>query len=146
MSKKQETGGNLFAYGCCKFCGQRIVLSLPEGCAPEDYTTGELNDMATGRCACDAAERESRRTEQEKQAVSQIGEVFGQMVAEDPARANIYTAQQAIITDAVKMICRGGIESAQIRMDANSSFGIGIKSNGNLRIRRTYKGTEEWVF
>lgn len=134
------------AIGVCKYCGQTISLFLPDGKTADDYEPQDLIDMATGKCACDEAVKESNRLVQEIQAVKQIGEVFEQMILEDPDRTSVYDDQRALIENAVRMVCGMTIESAQIRMDAHSSFAIGIKSNGSLRIRRTYKGTEEWIF
>lgn len=143
MSKKEK---QTTAYGICKYCGQRIIVFLPEGKTVDDYEPKELNDMATGRCGCDEAMKEAVRTVQEADALAQIDETFAQMLKEEPGMSLRIAAQQSIVKDAVKFVCRGMIESAQIRMDAHSSFAIGLKSNGNLRIRRTFKGTEEWIF
>lgn len=140
--KKQEN----MASAPCRYCGQIIQLFLPEGRTADSYDQEELVEMATGRCACDEAVTASNRVAQIKGAKGALQELFDRLIEESPEEAVKLTAQQTLISDAVNLICSAAIESAQIRMDAHTHFAMGLKSNGELRIRRTFRGTEEWLF
>ena len=102
--------------GACRYCGQVVQVFLQEGKTAEDYTKEKLQEL------------------------------YNRLIEENPEEAVKLSAQQTLVSDAVNLICSAAIESAQIRMDAHTSFVMGLKSNGEIWIRRTFRGTEEWLF
>lgn len=150
MAKKNQTTGQ------CKYCGQSVIIHLPEGWSPEDKTQGDYDQLATEQCICEGSLSEAQREEQKKRAVERMREFYEGRIAEmltevrNEAQAvyqhEMLTRQQALMMEVVKDVADRVILGASIPITESEVFTIVVKKGGDLQIKRTYKGSEEWIF
>ena len=139
--------------GTCKYCGQHMMIYLPEGWEPDEKTQEEYDALATEQCECEGAQSEAERARQKEEAISRMVEYYDALTAElnvntqEGAREfERLSRQQALMVSIISMITDRCIAAASIQMTGAEVFSVSVKSKGQLCIRRIYKGMEEWIF
>lgn len=151
MAKKQGQ-----TMGTCKHCGQQMVIHLPEDADPAGWTQEDFDATATEQCICEGALSEAQKDEQKKKAVKRMREFYegriGEMLTEvrNEAQAvyqhEMITRQQALMVKVVEDVADHVILGASIPITESEVFTVTIKKSGDLQIKRTFKGSEEWIF
>ena len=145
--KKNQTTGT------CRYCGQQMIIHLPEGWEPDEKTQEEYDALATEQCECEGAQSEAERARQKEEACARMVEYYSALMA--PIDRNTpggieeierLIRQQELMVRIIKMITDRHIAGASVQTTGAEAFSVSIKAKGKLCIRRVYKGMEEWIF
>ena len=139
--------------GTCKHCGQQMIIHLPEGWDTEDKTQEEYDELATEQCECSQAQKEAENATKKAAAIKRITEYYDSIIAritgQDDLAAKerqLFDRRLSFMISAIEAVTEGTIAAAGIRISESETMSIGYKANGDLQIKRMYKGTEEWLF
>ena len=149
MAKKQKT-----VQGTCRHCGQTTLIHLPEGWDEDDENIREkCDDMATEQCECAQAQRIAGDEKKKKAAIDRMTKYYLNLTAhitgQDPEAERdrqILGQRMDLMIRAIDAVTNGVVAEAGIRISASEAVSVGYKGNGDLRIKRVYKGAEEWIF
>ena len=145
--KKNET------LGYCKYCGQQRMIYLPEGWDPADKAQEDYDQLATEQCECERALSAEEKNKRKDAAVQRMTEHYDTILAGIKAdtpehieeRKKIF-GQQELMVKTVEMVADGNVVAAQVQISLSQVFSVAVKKNGDLQIKRVYKGVEEWLF
>lgn len=147
MAKKNQATGN------CKYCGQSMIIHLPEGWDPEDKTQEEYDDLATEQCECSKAMKKSENAKKKAAAIERMTEYYDNIIADitgqDPEaeqERQLYERRLHFMIGAIEAVTDDAVAAAGIQLSKSEMMSIGYKANGDLQIKRVYKGSEEWIF
>jgi hypothetical protein len=109
----------------CRYCGQ--VVSFTAGGALTEEIAGE---MAALNCDCEEAVAYQRCMQQEKKAMANIQELFGegQEVSEEVI---------AILNAAVLRVCIGEVEKISMNLPGGIKAAISRNSKEEIKVERT---------
>lgn len=109
----------------CRCCGQ-VVSFTAEGA----LTEGIAGELATLNCDCEEAEAYQRCMQQEKKAMANVQELFGegQGVSEEVI---------AILNAAVLRICNGEMEKLNLNLPGGIKAAISRNSKEEIKVERT---------
>lgn len=145
--KKNQTTGT------CKHCGQQMIIHLPKGWDPEDKTQDEYDELATEQCECSQAQKEAENATKKAAAIKRITEHYDSIIARITGQDDIAVRERKLFErrlsfaiSAIEAVTENVIAAAGIRISESEMMSIGYKANGDLQIKRMYKGTEEWLF
>lgn len=145
--KKNQTTGT------CKHCGQQMIIHLPEGWDPEDKAQEDYDELATEQCECSQAKKEAENATKKAAAIKRITEYYDSITAQIKGQDDIaarerqlYDRRLSFAISAIEAVTEDVIAAAGIRISESEMMSIGYKANGDLQIKRMYKGTEEWLF
>lgn len=145
--KKNQTTGT------CKHCGQQMIIHLPDGWDPEEKTQDEYDELATEQCECSQAQKEAENATKRAAAIKRITEYYDSITARITVQDDIaarerqlFESRLSFAISAIEAVTEGVIVAAGIRISESEMMSIGYKANGDLQIKRMYKGTEEWLF
>lgn len=151
MAKKQAQ-----TMGTCRHCGQQMVIHLPEDADPAGWTQEDFDQTATEQCICEGAMSEAQKEEQKKRAVDRMREFYEGRIAEmltevrNDAQAvyqrEMLIRQRILMVGVVEDVADRVILGASIPITESEVFTIVVKKSGDLQIKRTFKGSEEWIF
>lgn len=146
MEKKNQT------QGICKYCGQSMMIHLPEGWDPESKDQEEYDRLATEQCECERGKTEEQKKSQVEKAVGRMKDFYNDRIDAKAAAGGTYEEiedlkrQAAFMKAAVRSVGEECVEAAHIALTPAEAFSVTYKKNGDLQIKRTFKGTEEWLF
>lgn len=145
--KKNQTTGT------CKHCGQQMIVHLPEGWDPETKTQDEYDQLATEQCKCSQAMKEAENVKKKAAAIKRMTEYYDNLIAgikgQDPEATKERQHLEQRLTfmiGAIEAVTDDVISAASIQISKAEVLLIGYKANGNLQIKRVYKGSEECIF
>lgn len=145
--KKNQTTGT------CKHCGQQMIIHLPDEWDPEDKTQDEYDQLATEQCECSQAMKEADNAKKKAAAIKRMTEYYDNLIAgikgQDPEAAKERQHLEQRLTfmiGAIEAVTDDVISAAGIQISKAEVLSIGYKANGDLQIKRVYKGSEEWIF
>lgn len=145
--KKNQTTGT------CKHCGQQMIIHLPDGWDPEDKTQDEYDALATEQCECSQTKKEAENATKKAAAIKRITEYYDSITARITGQDDIAARERQLFErrlsfaiSAIEAVTEDVIAAAGIRISESEMMSIGYKANGDLQIKRMYKGTEEWLF
>ena len=149
MAKQKKNN----ATGYCKFCGQQLLVYLPEGWDPEDKTQEEYDQLATEQCECEQALTHEEKNQKKLAAIKRMTEYYDELLGqfrinnpETVKEMQKLEGQQALMLKAVEMVADRVVHAAAVQLSLSEAFTVAIKASGDIQIKRTYKGVEEWVF
>ena len=121
--------------GCCRFCGQIVVVEAPEECTVE-----KLDELATGECQCDEAKRYQIKKKRKEKANKAIEEQFGEN-SKHPLMEDI----KQYLKTAADMIVEYRINSVTVDIGRGIKAKIGTSAKANVKVEKivTEKTTEE---
>ena len=147
MAKKNQATGN------CRYCGQSMIIHLPEGWDPEDREQEEFDMLATAQCECDRAVQEAERNEKKEKAIERMAEYYDEQIkvhAGDTERDILRRArlerQKSLMINVICNVADRMIAAAAVQIAEQEVFQVAVKTKGDLQIKRTFKGSEEWIF
>lgn len=147
MAKKKQTTGN------CKYCGQSMIIHLPEGWDPEDKAQEDYDQLATEQCECERALSAEEKNQRKTAAVKRMTEHYDTILdgikpttPELQEERKKVEGQQELMIKTVEMVADGHVVAAQVQISLSQMFTVTVKKNGDLQIKRVYKGVEEWLF
>lgn len=129
MNEIIEAGKNVQQTGICQYCGQAVFVEAPEG-APGEY----LNELATACCECDEAKRQRKRKERMKKAGEWARQYFSQN-----------DGQIQAVCCAIKAVFENNFDYVTIKA-GKKSYKIDLDSDGMIRIKTTYRDSNEETF
>lgn len=149
MSKSKENQ----ATGVCRHCGQNMLIHLPDDWDPEDKTQEEYDQLATEQCECDQAQNELQKNKQKMNAIARMAEFYDNLISvittntpEAIKEIQMLERQQALMISIIETVTDDVIGSAVIQIRPCEAFSVSYKAKGDLQIKRTFKGLEEWIF
>lgn len=138
--------------GTCRHCGQTRIIYIPDGKEPGEYTQEELDDTATEQCECEKAVTAEAKNRQKKEAVDRMNKYYNDIIAaikpgqDEAGKIEHLRGRQVLMTTIIESVCDRDIAAAGIQLTAAEAFMVSFKSGGALKVKRTYKGAEEWIF
>lgn len=139
--------------GTCKHCGQQMVIHLPDGWDPETKTQDEYDEMTTEQCECSQAMKEAENAKKKAAAIKRMTEYYDKIIAgikgQDPEAVKerlLFDRRCTFMVGAIQGVTDNVVSAATIQISKSEMMSIGYKANGDLQIKRVYKGSEEWLF
>lgn len=114
--------------GTCRYCHQQRFVEVPE-----DADEEEINDTATEECDCEEALQAKERQQKIEAAQTWAGNVFTPGPQLD-----------TVLSD-IRAVAERKVESVTIKI-LKRTWTIDKDTNGMIRIRMTYKDTNEETF
>lgn len=115
--------------GICKYCHQGRFVEMPEGSSALD-----ANEAATEECDCDEAVRQQERKQRMKAAAEWAKNIFSKE-----------TNQLQVILCAIRATFEGSVDYVNVKI-AKNTYKIDTDSDGMIRIRTTYRDSDEETF
>ena len=147
MAKKNQTTGQ------CKYCGQSMIIHLPEGWDPEEKGQEELDQLATEQCECVQAMSAEAKQKQKREAVKRMEKFYDKQMLEIKGgtpeanqERNRIMNQSDLMVKVIEEVVDRDIYAASIQISQSQMFSVAKKANGDLQVKRVYKGVEEWLF
>lgn len=107
----------------CKFCGQAVIVELPEGCTPL-----EAEEIATENCSCLLARENKKKLKAKEQAKAQVEELFGKCSSEDTVE---------LMKDAVELLHSSDIERLTMNINSTTVAEVKIDAKGKYSVTKT---------
>lgn len=149
MAKRKENQTT----GTCRYCGQNMIVHLPEEWDPDEKTQDEYDQLATEQCDCDGAQTSAERNDKKLKAMERMAEYYDELIAvtagdteRDTLSREKLERQKGLLIGVICCVADGMIEAATVQIAPSEVFSVAIKAKGDLQIKRTYKGSEEWLF
>ena len=130
-----------------------MIVHLPEGWDPEDKTQDEYDELATEQCECSQAMKEAENAKKKAADIKRMTEYYDNLIAgikgQDPEAAKerqLLEQRLTFMICAIMAVTDNAISAAGIQISKAEVLSISYKANGDLQIKRVYKGSEEWIF
>lgn len=111
--------------GVCKYCGQVMIVSVPEG---RHYSQEEIDRMATMDCTCPGGEAEAVIQKRVNDAAEAIDRVL--------AKKNKKTVAQ-IMLGAVDALARDRVKKISVNIDGGTTCSMYLKNKKIIVEART---------
>ena len=139
--------------GTCRHCRQTRLIYLPDGWIPEDKEQDDYDNLATEQCECERAVSEAEKNEKKLKAIARMTEYYDELLKmhnqntkEGQKEWQLLEKQKGLMIRIIETVADEQISGAVVGITKCETFTVMIKANGDLQIKRQYKGTEEWIF